>query len=299
MDDIQIRNAAFLELKKRVDIHGQPLPWSEIVRTFRIGDEEVYIANRARGIFRPRQMKKGVLSVKSTLPRAGRFRRYVDDRRDEALFYSLQGSDPTSHDNQYLKEAYEEQTPFIYFHGVAPGSYEALWPAYITKWNPEKLRVEIQLGTIWGSSEKQIGIREEERRYRTQIAKQRIHQSSFREMVLSAYDNCCALTRLPVKKLLDAAHIYPDGHLLGRAKVTNGIAMSTLHHVAYDSNLLGIDPNGKITISERLSEIKDGPLLEFGLKDLHNSRIAFPKNSELRPDKDALAYRFEEFKSAH
>lgn len=291
--------AAFVELKKRVEIHGQPLPWNEIVKTFRIGDEEVYIANRARGIFRPRQMRRGVLSIKSTLPRVGRARRYVDDRRDESLFYSLQGSDPTSHDNLYLKESFEDQTPFIYFHGVAPGSYEALWPAYVSNWTPEQLRVEIQLGIIRSNATPQIDLREEERRYRTQIAQQRIHQSSFREMVLFAYDNRCALTGLPVKKLLEAAHIYPDGHTLGRAKVTNGIAMSTLHHVAYDSKLLGIDPDGTILISERVFAIKDGPLLEFGLKDLHKSRITFPKQPELRPDKEALAYRFEEFISIH
>ena len=34
----------------------------------------------------------------------------------------------------------EEQLPLIYFFGVAPSFYEPLFPAFVTEWQPEKLR---------------------------------------------------------------------------------------------------------------------------------------------------------------
>src|SRR5688572_7658729 len=109
MDDVRIRLAAFAELERRVKIHGPTLSWNEIIPTFHLGSEEIYLTNRARGIFKPRQMKRGVLSLKSTVPRTGRFRRYIDDHRGESLVYSFQGEMPDAHDNQRLKEAFEDQ----------------------------------------------------------------------------------------------------------------------------------------------------------------------------------------------
>lgn len=295
MDDVKIRMIAFMELSKRVQLHGSALPWAEIIRTFRIGDEEIYLTNRARGIFKPKQMKRGVLSVKSTLPRTGRHRRYIDDIRDDSLFYSLQGDHPGGHDNERLKEAFEDQTPFVYFSGISEGRYEALWPVYVSRWLPEEHRVEIQIGAAVTQVSASSIVQEEERKYLTNLAKQRIHQAAFREMVLDAYECRCALSDLPVRELLEAAHIFPDGHEKGRATVTNGIAMSNLHHAAYDSNLIGINPDGVIVISDRLFEVSDGPLLELGLKALRGLRIKLPKVAELRPDRDALAFRFEDF----
>ena len=298
MDDVKIRSAAFVELKRRVQIHGQCLPWAEIIKTFRIGDEEVFLANRARGIFKPRQMARGVLSVKSTLPRVGRDRRYYDDRRsDDTLLYAFQGTDPNLPDNRRLKEAFEDQTPFIYFHGVTSARYEALWPAYISKWLPDRLKAEIQIGFTISSDPYLSIVKEDERRYYTHLAKQRIHQSTFREMVLDAYGNRCALSGLPIRILLYAAHIYPDGHDQGLPIINNGISMSKLHHAAFDGNLIGINPDGRIAISERILSQKDGPLLEDGLKALRGKKIQLPSDPVMRPNRDALAFRFEEFLS--
>jgi len=49
-----------------------------------------------------------------------------------------------------------------------------------------------------------------ESRYMVGEIKFRLHQDSFREAVLSAYNNKCAITGLPTPKLLEAAHIIPD-----------------------------------------------------------------------------------------
>src|SRR3546814_10664331 len=82
-----------------------------------------------------------------------------------------------------------------------------------------------------------------ERRYALRTVKQRLHQASFREAVVTAYHGRCAISHLPEQRLLDAAHIVPDKHeRLGQPVVPNGLPLSTLHHAAFDANLLGIDP---------------------------------------------------------
>lgn len=115
-------------------------------------------------------------------------------------------------------------------------------------------------------------------------------------MVLDAYGGRCSLSGLPVRTLLTAAHIYPDLHELGVAHVTNGIALSTLHHTAYDTKLIGITPDYRVEVSDRIFSETDGPLLD-GLKALHKTKIRLPREVELRPNREALAFRFEEFQS--
>ena len=63
--------------------------------------------------------------------------------------------------------------------------------------------------------------------------------------------------------LLDAAHIVEDRHeLLGQPLVRNGIPLSKIHHAAFDAHLIGIDPDYRLHVSERLLAQKDGPMLE-------------------------------------
>jgi len=54
------------------------IPWSAIATGFDFSGENVLLANRALGIFRPRQVSRGALSVKTTVPPAWRERRYDD-----------------------------------------------------------------------------------------------------------------------------------------------------------------------------------------------------------------------------
>lgn len=105
-----------------------------------------------------------------------------------------------------------------------------------------------------------------ERRYALRLVKQRLHQASFREVVLSVYGHRCAISNLPDDHLLDAAHITADrNELLGQPVVGNGIALSKIHHAAFDNHLIGIDPDGRVHVSDRLLRLRNGPLLERGL----------------------------------
>src|SRR5690606_7761969 len=135
-----------------------------------------------------------------------------------------------------------------------------------------------------------------ERAYAIRESRVRLFQAAFRENVLRAYDNRCAISGLPVKQLLDAAHITPDSEEGSSTEVSNGIALSQIHHKSYDSNLIGISPDLKVVVSEKLLEVFDGRMLD-ALKASNGATVCVPKHSELQPDKDRLAKRFELFRS--
>jgi putative restriction endonuclease len=130
-------------------------------------------------------------------------------------------------------------------------------------------------------------------------SKARLHQASFRDAVLSAYGGRCTISHLPEPRLLDAAHIIMDAdEQFGQPIVSNGLPLTKIHHAAFDAHLIGIDPDYRIHVSDRLLEIHDGPFLELGLKGIVGQLIQLPRRSKDRPDRDRLALRFEQFKKA-
>jgi hypothetical protein len=50
------------------------------------------------------------------------------------------------------------------------------------------------------------------------------------------------------------------------------------------ANVIGIDPDFRIHVSERLLEIHDGPFLELGLKGIVGQVIYSPRRGEDRPE---------------
>ena len=81
------------------------------------------------------------------------------------------------------------------------------------------------------------------RSYNTIQTITRLHQRSFRERVLRAYQNQCTLCRLRHKELLDAAHIIADSEDSGEPVIQNGLSLCKIHHAAYDKHILGITPD--------------------------------------------------------
>jgi putative restriction endonuclease len=298
INDTRIRLSAFDRVRELAEVHGDAIPWSDIAQGFLIEGEHFFLSGKARGIFRPQRMSRGVLSIKTTMPRAGRQRRYNDIASDDGFFeYRFMGDDPAHSDNRSMREAWEDQTPFIYFHAVAPTFYEAIWPAFISEWNPQALTVHVVPGEMQPNSVV-TPIPVDARRYAVVAAKQRLHQAMFREDVLEAYSDRCAITGIPEKRLLHAAHILPDRDERGLPIISNGIAMTVLHHSAYDSNLLGIDADGKIHINRSLLEMHDGPTLQHALQNIHGTIIRKPAGETNCPNRDYLAARFERFAKA-
>jgi putative restriction endonuclease len=210
--------------------------------------------------------------------------------------YAFMGQDPDAADNRWLREAYERQIPVIYFLGVSPGRYEAVLPAFISGWDAQALKARV----AFGPDDDALKAPETapERRYALRAVKQRLHQGSFREAVITAYGGRCAISRLPEPMLLDAAHIVEDKHeLLGQPVISNGIPLSKIHHAAFDAHLIGIDADYRLHVSDRLLSQQDGPMLD-ALKRLSGDIIHLPSRDKDRPDRDRLALRFERFQLA-
>ena len=127
-----------------------------------------------------------------------------------------------------------------------------------------------------------------ERKYALRVVKQRLHQASFRESVIMAYNGRCALSGLPEPLLLDAAHIVTDANeRLGQPVVPNGLPLSKIHHAAFDAHLIGIDPDYRLHVSERLLGQHDGPMLK-ALTRLDCGTIHLPNRAKDLPDRDRL-----------
>lgn len=135
------------------------------------------------------------------------------------------------------------------------------------------------------------------RRYVTAETRSRLHQRTFRERVIRAYKEQCAMCRLRHEELLDAAHIIPDSEEKGEPTVTNGISLCKLHHAAFDRGIIGIRPDYIVDIRLDILEETDGPMLKYGLQELHGSRLFLPSRAEFLPDPGNLKWRYEAFRA--
>ncbi len=301
--DTLMRVAAFTHVLKLTETQNN-ISAEELRRGFTFEGERIPLVNPQRGIFKPRQMQY-LLSIRTVFPRPGK-RVWYDDQRQvhsqifesrEAVDYAFMGTNPDAADNRWLREAVENRVPVIYFLGVAPGLYQAIIPTYISGWDANALKARI----IFGIQDQADYVAPEsvsERRYALQTVKQRLHQASFREAVITAYNGRCALSGLPEQRLLDAAHIISDkDERLGQPVVPNGLPLSKIHHAAFDAHLIGIDPDYRLHVSEGLLDLHDGPMLE-ALKQLDGGMLHLPNREKDYPDRDRLSLRYEQFKVA-
>ena len=300
--DTDIRLAAFSRLRALAYQHGSAIPWTVLKQGFLARGRTFLFATAAEGIFRPTGMT-GILSLKTVVPKPKGRIWYHDQSAPELdtatglFWYAFTRADPSNTRNRWLRDAMTRQLPLIYFYGVAPGVYEPLFPAFVVEWNLEKLSCALSFGGIDAFDYNPAPAAE--RRYALRSVQQRLHQAIFRARVLDAYDRRCALSGVREPRLIDAAHIMPDAdEQLGQPEVTNGICMSKIHHAAYDAGLIGIDRDFPIHVSDRLLAMRDGPMLEHGLKALEGKLIRLPSEARSAPDRYRLAARFTLFNAA-
>ena len=125
----------------------------------------------------------------------------------------------------------------------------------------------------------------------------RLHQGRFRALVLKAYRDRCTICRLRELRLLDAAHIVQDIAPGGVAEISNGLSLCSIHHRAYDQDLVGVSPEYEVHVATGLLEDKDGPMLDV-LKLAAGRTIELPTKKSWYPDRERLAARFERFTAA-
>jgi putative restriction endonuclease len=295
MDD-QIRLAAFEWLEKQSLIYGDVLSRELLVKGFLFNGEKINLLG-AKGIWKPRMMDFPLsITTISNGP-------YSDSFTAEGfLKYKYRGDDPNHMDNKGLRDLISLRKPLIYFHSIIKGRYLATWPVFIINDNRHDLVFTVAV------DEKKSVVKELEevnedatyyrRSYLTSTILTRVHQHSFRERVLQAYQNHCTLCNLKHAELLDAAHIIADKEDIGDPIIPNGLALCKIHHAAFDNNFIGISPDYKIRVRFDLLEEIDGPMLKHGIQLLNNKDIILPSLKKNYPDRGRLEIRYLKFLQA-
>lgn len=302
--DWRIRLAAFDRLRTLRTQGGGVVSSQQISEGFEFEGERIALRNPQKGIWRPRQLgvDGAALSIVTVVPKAGRQRPYDDQVASDANFfvYRYEGDDPDYWTNRALRRAMELERPLIYFYGLTPAVYDPIFPCYIENEDRSELAFHIRAGTdavraeaLFPQQAMQL-----QREYATAAVKVRLHQRRFRELVIAAYSERCAVCRLRHRPLLSAAHIIEDRDERGVAEVPNGLSLCGVHHDAYDAYILGINPDYRIEIRRDILEETDGPMLKHGLQEMDGQTIHVPRSDSQKPNREYLQWRHDRFKAA-
>jgi putative restriction endonuclease len=294
MDD-QIRLSAFGWLIKQKELHGDTLPRQLLTDGFEYFGHRIRLMG-PQGIWKPQQMD---LPISITTVLDGPY----DDKPDSKGFlnYRYRGNDPNHRDNVGLREVMRLRKPLVYFFNIFPGKYLASFPVFVVGDSPQSLSFTVAIDDIayldtQGVEDTFSGI--ERRSYITQTILYRAHQRQFRERVIAAYHCQCALCRLRHAELLDAAHIIGDREEHGDPVIQNGLSLCKIHHAAFDSNIIGINPDYEVLVRQDVLEEIDGPMLKYGLQSLNKSNLILPSRRGDWPDRERLEKRFASFVGA-
>jgi putative restriction endonuclease len=300
--DIEIRRQAFQWMESQSRIYGDVLPRAILQEGFKIKGKQIRLLG-PQGIFKPRYME---LPISITTVPSGPY----DDEFGYGglLLYRYRGTDPNHRDNEGLRRAMQTRTPLVYFNRIIKGKYIAAWPVFIVADNPSQLAFSVAVDKVQpgdfnigqniaeGYQQQQEDVFR--RSYVTREFRHRLHQSSFRERVLRAYRDQCALCRLRHRELLDAAHILPDSDPEGEPLVSNGLSLCKLHHAAFDRYFVGVREDYVVEVRPDILNESDGPMLIHGLQKVHGTKIIVPRFTEFRPNPEFLHIRYERFRAA-
>jgi putative restriction endonuclease len=124
--------------------------------------------------------------------------------------------------------------------------------------------------------------------------------AAFRQQVLFAYGQRCAVTRMQLR-LVDAAHILPVGATASVDHVRNGIALSPTYHRAFDAGLIYLDEDHRMRLNEGQLHMLERLNLSGGADTLRAplGQIFLPPDPNQRPSLDFIrrANRFRQIPS--
>lgn len=293
MRDDDVRSSCFASLDVLWATFGEDVPYrGGLDQGFPFRGRRVPFLSPQKGIYKAAaQRGTAALSINTS------FKSPYDDEETQAGFlYAYRAGDVDQPDNRALRAAFALQVPLAYFIGTRPGWYRPIYPCFVTEDDPARRRVVVGVGRMVGPlDEREPTLIDDpiERRYVVRETTVRVHQQRFRWRVLPAYFEQCAVCRLKEVNLLDAAHIVSDAEG-GEPAVSNGLSLCSIHHRAFDENLVGISPDYTVHVARKLREDEDGPMLEL-LKGFHDQPIVLPSRRAWQPDRERLALRFERF----
>lgn len=300
MTDRDLRNAALIAVQRLWRRHGDAVPWSAISRGFPYGDDRIPFFSTFEGVYKPKQLTTGALSVRTTLAS-----RYDDERvSDDRVWYDYS---PKPERNRWLRECMEHRLPLLYFLQVKPKpgvEYLIFAPVEVMEDDPAGGRFLLDLSPshLYEGDRDLHDLHEArpvpetlhrvfERRYGVTETRTRIFQAHFRREVLGAYGRRCAMCRLRESPVLDGAHLVPDREELGEPRISNGLSLCALHHRAFDRDLVGITPELRIHVfRDRLEAPEEEPTRV--LTRFHQQELRVPDEDEARPDLELVEVRW-------
>jgi putative restriction endonuclease len=295
--DESLRSSCFASLDVLCAKHGDDVPYvGGLDQGFPFRGTRVPFLQKFKGIHRAgAQEGPAALSIVTSANSP-----YDDEAIPDGFLYAYRSGDITQADNRALRAAHRLGAPIAYFIATRPGWYTPLYPSYVVDDDPVARRVLVAPGRMVGPLDEREPVAPDdadERRYAVRETRVRLHQARFRGQILVAYSSRCAICRLKETRLLDAAHIVGDLEPKGDPHIPNGLSLCSIHHRAFDQDLVGVAPDYRVYVSRRLLDEEDGPMLEL-LKTFHESPIELPKKTVWRPDRERLAERFERFSEA-
>ncbi len=286
LDELDVRRSAMAYVADRAAARGGVITRDEL-EDFSYAGQPLKLIDQSRGIRNPAQLT-ATLSVLRN--HAGPYR--DEETPDGLLRYAYRAGDPDGGDNRKLRRACDLDLPLILLNTIAPRLFVPVWPVYVVGDDPDRRYVEIAVDESLRFLTERA--REDVRRYAERLTKLRLHQPVCRARVIEAYESACTICRLRHRELLDAAHILGDAET-GQPVVTNGLAMCKIHHAAYDRSVLGVRPDYTIQLREDVLREVDGPMLRYGLQEMHGRTLHLPKRVADLPDRNALAQRWAGF----
>ncbi|MFC5260914.1 HNH endonuclease [Kribbella qitaiheensis] len=289
--DFALRHVIMARLAHLRDLSGGTVTREQLTN-FEVNGERRRLIDASRGIWNPRDLNATLSIVSSpTGP-------YDDRQVDRGFFLYAYRAGSTDGDNRKLRQAIGLGAPLILLHKLEPGVFVPIFPVFAIAHDDSARQFMIALDESLRFIEHPQSLSGPVKRYAEQVTRRRLHQEVFRGSVIRAYQTQCAVCRLQHGELLDAAHIVPDSEEIGLPLVTNGLSLCKIHHAAYDQNLLGIRPDCVVQINKGLLEETDGPMLKYGLQQMHGTTISLPARKHERPSSHALEWRYEQFRAS-
>jgi putative restriction endonuclease len=298
--DDRLRAEALAFLKELSARNGGVASWAEL-RGFQFEGRQVPLVGQS-GI-RTVRGHDAALTILTTYRLRPEDRPYADAIGPDGYpRYKWRGSDPKHRDNVALRVAMELRKPLAWFEGIETGVYLVHEPIWLVGEEQEQQQFIVALDETMREqwlpemllTQPDLVLR---RAYAERVVLQRLHQPMFSRRVIKAYRSQCALCRLRVPELLQAAHIKEDSEG-GEPVVPNGIAMCAIHHLAFDRYVLGVRPDYVVEVRDDVLSAHDGPTLQHSLQGVHGSALTLPNRQPARPDRLLLEERYERFRAA-
>lgn len=120
---------------------------------------------------------------------------------------------------------------------------------------------------------------------------QRIHQTFFRDAIVSSYNATCCVTGITISECLIASHIVPWSKNEGlRADPTNGLCLSATFDRLFDTGLMTVTNDLTVRFADRIHS-DPGPSIEDMILVYDGRAITRP--TRFLPSKDCLEWHHE------